>query len=301
MLKMYFKLFVIIIIFAHPLQAQIFLKAPENKTFMYEKDEISYYDSWASQLRIANATVLKKDSLIKELKFNDLNNAYWNRFVTYFKMVPNDANDIFYPFFDGIEFDKDEFCDKYRTILRDKTRETINSGQRLKHYINQVKLMDNVCDCVFKSYNPKLLKILDDLKHNDQSLRNKFEVLPFAQKKMDSINLTIVLDLYKRYGYLNRKLVGVEYEAHMFYIILHSDLVTMERFLPIIHKEIEKGRLSSGVYPLLHDRINMIKGLPQEFGTQNIYNEKHDKYEFYKTIGKDKVNINRKKYGLPKI
>jgi len=52
---------------------------------------------------------------------------------------------------------------------------------------------------------------LDELKDNDQNLRNKFEVLPFAQKKLDSINLTIVLDLYERYGYLNRKLVGVDY------------------------------------------------------------------------------------------
>ncbi len=285
-------------IFVLQLDAQIFLKAPEKKTFMYEKEEISYYDSWASQLRIANATVLKKDSLIKEFRFNDLNNAYWNRFVTYFKMVPNDANDIYYLFFDGIEFDKDEFCYKYRTILRDKTRETVNTGHRLKHYINQVKLMDNVCDCVFKSYNPKLLKILDELKENDQNLRNKFEVLPFAQKKLDSINLTIVLDLYERYGYLNRMLVGVDYEAHMFYIILHSDLETMERFLPIIHKEIEEGRLSPGVYPLLHDRINMLKGVPQEFGTQNKYNPKLKTYELYKTIGKIQVNINRKKYGM---
>lgn len=287
-------------IFVLQLEAQIFLKAPEKKTFMYEKEEISYYDSWASQLRIANATVLKKDSLIKEFRFNDLNNAYWNRFVLYYQMATIDPNDILYPFFDGIEFDKDVFCDSYRNIFQfpngNSNPKTL--GNRFTHFKKQLEIMDNVCDCVFKSYNPKLLKILDELKENDQNLRNKFEVLPFAQKKLDSINLTIVMDLYERYGYLNRKLVGVDYEAHMFYIILHSDLETMERFLPIIHKEIEEGRLSSNVYPLLHDRINMIKGLPQEFGTQNIYNPKLKSYELYKTIGKVQVNINRKKYGM---
>ena len=72
----------------------------------------------------------------------------------------------------------------------------------------------------------------------------------------------------------------------------------MERFLPIIHKEIEEGRLSPSVYPLLHDRINMLKGLPQEFGTQNKYSPKLKTYELYKTIGKVQVNINRKKYGM---
>ena len=81
-------------IFVLQLEAQIFLKAPEKKTFMYEKEEISYYDSWASQLRKANATVLKKDSLIKEFRFNDLNNAYWNRFVLYYQMATIDPNDI---------------------------------------------------------------------------------------------------------------------------------------------------------------------------------------------------------------
>lgn len=283
------------------IKAQIPLQTPEKKTYMYEKDEISYYDSWASQLRIANATVLKKDSLIKELGFNDLNNAYWNRFVTYFKMVPNDANDIFYPFFDGIEFDKDEFCYNYRTILRDKTRETVNSGQRLKHYINQVKLMDNVCDCVFKSYNPKLLKILDSLEYKDQYYRKKYENLPKAQKKIDSLNLIVVFDLYEKYGYLNRRIVGPEYESHMFYIIQHSDLATMEKFLPIIHNEIKFGRLGTTLYPLLHDRINMLKGKPQEFGTQSAMNEKKGEFELYRTIEMDKVNFNRNKYGLKSL
>ena len=146
-------------IFVLQLDAQIFLKAPEKKTFMYEKEEISYYDSWASQLRIANATVLKKDSLIKEFRFNDLNNAYWNRFVLYYQMVPIDPNDILYPFFDGLEFDKDEFCDSYRNIFQfpNENSNPKTMGNRFTHFKKHLEIMDNVCDCVFKSYNPKLL------------------------------------------------------------------------------------------------------------------------------------------------
>jgi len=284
-----------------PLKAQVYLKAPEKKTFMYDKEEAGYYESWAIDLKIENATIRAKDSLIKELKFDDLNYAYWNRFITYYKMMPNDPNDILYPFFDGIENDKDNFCYNYKSILQGSISNVRTSGKRGVYYKKQLEIMDNICDCILKSYSPRLLRILDELKENDQKYRKKNDILPLAQKKLDSINLSIVMDLYDKYGYLNRKLVGIEYEAYMFYIIQHSDLETMERFLPIIHKEIAEGKLDRKVYPLLHDRINMLNGLPQEFGTQGSYSEKRQKYELYKMIGKDKVNINRKKYGLPAL
>ena len=298
---MKFQFFILISILVFPMKAQVPLKAPEKKTYMYDKEELSYFDDWASYLRIETANIKARDSFIKELRFNDLNNAYWNRFVAYFKLAPNDPADILYPFFDGIDNDKDAFCYSYKSILRNPTRILMPIKKGAVHYKKELEIMDTVCDCVFKSYSPRLLKILDELKENDQKYRKQNDILPKAQKRLDSINLSIVLDLYDQYGYLNRKIVGIEYEAHMFYIIQHSDLETMERFLPIIHKEIVAGRLVPTVYPLLHDRINMLNGLPQEFGTQGIFNQKTDKYELYKTVGREKVNINRKKYGYPPL
>ena len=299
---LYFQFFILIAILTLPMKAQIPLKAPEKKTYMYEREELTYYDDWASYLRIETANIKARDSFIKELRFNDLNNAYWNRLIAYYNMVPNDPADILYSFFDGIDHDKDAFCYNYKSILRSSTNLNLRAtGKRAVHFKKELEIMDTICDCVFKSYSPRLLKILDELKENDQKYRKQNAVLPKAQKRLDSINLSIVLDLYDQYGYLNRKIVGIEYESHMFYIIQHADLETMERFLPIIHKEIVAGRLDRKVYPLLHDRVNMLNGLPQEFGTQGIFNQKTDKYELYKTVGREKVNINRKKYGYPPL
>ena len=282
-------------------RAQIPLQIPEKKTYMYDKSEENYYDAWSFDLRIENQKIKNRDSMISELRFNDLNNAYWNRFISYYKMIPNDASDILYPFFEGIENDKDLFCHSYKEILQDPSRNIRNLGKRGVHYKKQLDLMDKVCECIIKSYNPKLLKILDSLEYKDQYFRKKYENLPKAQKKFDSLNLIVVLDLYEKYGYLNRRIVGPEYESHMFYIIQHSDLVTMEKFLPIIHKEIKLGRLGTTLYPLLHDRINMLKGKPQEFGTQSTMNEKTGNFEIYRTIEMDKVNFNRNKYGLKSL
>lgn len=283
------------------IKAQIPLQTPEKKTYMYDKSEKDYYDAWSFDSRIQNQILKKRDSMISELKFNDLNNAYWNRFISYYKMIPNNASDILYLFFEGIENDKDLFCHTYKEIFQDPSRNIRNLGKRGVHYKKQLDLMDKVCECIFKSYNPKLLKILDSLEYKDQYYRKKYENLPKAQKKIDSLNLIVVLDLYEKYGYLNRKIVGPKYEGHMFFIIQHSNLLTMEKFLPIIYNEIKMGRLSVTLYPLLHDRINMLKGKPQEFGTQSTMNEKTGKFELYRTIEMDKVNINRNKYGLKSL
>ncbi len=95
-----------------------FAKFLKKRPICMTKSEENYYDAWSFDLRIENQIIRSRDSMISELRFNDLNNAYWNRFISYYKMIPNDASDILYPFFEGIENDKDLFCHSYKEILQ---------------------------------------------------------------------------------------------------------------------------------------------------------------------------------------
>ncbi len=74
-------------------------------------------------------------------------------------------------------------------------------------------------------------------------------------------------------------------------------LEVMEKYIQLIEDKIDKGKLSSSTFPMLYDRIQMLKDLPQKFGTQKVEG-KSGKWELYKLESKEKVNDFRKEYFL---
>ena len=54
----------------------------------------------------------------------------------------------------------------------------------------------------------------------------------------------------------------------MWAVIQHSNIETMEKYLPIMHEAIKKGNLSEGTIKLTIDRIYCAKYNYQPFGSQ---------------------------------
>ena len=273
------------------IHAQTHLKSPTLKPKLYDTLDRTYFPHWESKLRILNEVVYNPQSHT----FIEVKDAYYNRFITYYKMLPDDLNDILYIFMDALLYDKDDFCSKYHSTMKEL------SFNMDTYYKKQKPMMDKMCECVLESYNKKLIARLNTMADNDQKYRNQE---PFDWKKqrvLDSINVKEALLIYDQYGLPDRRLVGVENESIFFFIIQHSNLELMERFLPEIKQATELRRLSPTLYPYMYDRICMIKGKPQEFGTQFQFNEKMKRNEMYKTIKLEQVNINRKKYGLKEL
>lgn len=270
------------------INSQTNIKIPEFKPQLYDSIDRTYFNHWVSSCKYVNEIVFNPT----KHHWVTVKDAYYNRFVDYYKMMPNDANDILYIFMDAIINDKDDFCYSYNQIMR-STDLKMNF-----HYKNQKPIMDKMCDCVFESYNHNIINKLKKMASDDQKYRNQEPTDWQKQKILDSINVIEALKIYDKYGLPDRRLVGVENEDIFFIIIQHSNLELMEKFLPIIKNSIDNRRLFPSYYAFLHDRINMIKGLPKEFGTQFQYDEVFKKNVMYKTINLEQVNINRKQYYL---
>ena len=283
--------YLIIIIFTlmmSVLSAQTHLKLPTYKEKLYDSLDRTYFPHWERSLRIVNNIIYNP----QDFSFIEVKDAYYNRIVHYYKMMPDDPNDILYIFMDALLYDKDDFCYKYNLSMKD-------TGLKMDfYYKNQKPIMDKMCENVFESYNKKLIDKLKSMAVNDQKYRTQQPIDWKKQKVLDSINVKEALLIYDQYGLPDRRLVGVENEDIFFFVIQHSNLELMEKFLPEIKQATELRRLSPTLYPYMYDRICMIKGLPQEFGTQFQFNEKTKRNEMYKTIPLEKVNENRKKYGM---
>lgn len=199
-------LLVLFIFSSHVLFGQQTLPIPKKKSFLYSEIEKDYYQEWCKSLRYDNSKIQNIDTLIREE-----NHLFWNRFVTYFKIGTDEPNDILIPFKDAVEHDKDDFCYWYNLQFLELAE------SRRNYYKKEIKIMDTFCNCLLKSYNPRLIDLLDKIKINDQKYRNNPNFTEWKeQAKLDSINLVVALQIFEKYGYPNRKVVGIEHEAHFF-------------------------------------------------------------------------------------
>lgn len=265
---------------------------PSFKEDLYPDHSKHYFEGWIDRINTLNEIVSNPANHDWEY----VTQSYYNRFNAYYKAIPDNKSDILHIFFDGIENDKDAFCNTYDEAIR--PRKILDWTVDI--YGRELTIMDKLCECIMLSYNSKLISRLKLIKERDQKFRTGKELDMVKQHVQDSINTKEIEKILDEYGYPNIKLVGIKYERHLWLAVLHSKLELMEKCLPIIKNEIDNKRLTKTVYPNLYDRIELLNGRPQKFGTQSTMNELGE-YELYKLLDKEKVNEWRKEYNLPSL
>ena len=89
------------------------------------------------------------------------------------------------------------------------------------------------------------------------------------QDQIDRENLRIIDSLYNEYcRYIGKSLVGEENQSVMWLVIQHSDIETMEKYLPILKKAVSDRELSETSLKMTIDRIYASKFNYQIFGSQ---------------------------------
>jgi len=228
----------------------------------------------------------------KKLNPHEYTQAHYNRFNVYYKLKPDKVEDILFIFFDAFEDDKDWFCNRLK-----ETRE-FNLFPKLDEDYGTIKIkMDRICACVLNSYNFELIAKLSNMKIRDQKFRGRKSFLSKEQHKLDSLNQIEMIEIFESYGYPDRRIVGVNYEEHLFYILLHSNVELIEKYRHLVLKSIDENRLHKSFYPFMIDRLKLLKGEPQVFGTQQITNDKGE-LELYRIENAELMNDKRKAYGL---
>jgi hypothetical protein len=137
---------------------------------------------------------------------------------------------------------------------------------------------------------------LEVILERDQKTRKGTDSVAFVHF-IDSTNLVQVESLIAKYGWLGQSFVGARGNQTIFLVIQHADLVTQEKYLPMLQKSVEEGESRPWDLALLQDRILMRQGKKQIYGSQVVFNETGGQ-EFYPIEDEKNVNIRREKVGL---
>ena len=113
----------------------------------------------------------------------------------------------------------------------------------------------------------------------------------------DSLNLKEVKKIIDTYGWLGPTVVGNQGASTLFNVIQHSDSSTQKMYLPLLRAAVEKGNALPQNLALLEDRILVVDGKKQIYGSQVTTNSK-GQASFFPIADERNVNQRRATVGL---
>lgn len=136
-----------------------------------------------------------------------------------------------------------------------------------------------------ESAKKQLITDLTEIRESDQKYRNEASELRVRyngvrskkegdlwakQSVIDSINMLKIEKLINDYGYPGADKVGEELKSVAAFVILHNPN-KQEKYLNLLWKESRQGNVDKREVAILDDRINMLKGKKQKYGTAMKY------------------------------
>ncbi|QKG58857.1 hypothetical protein GKZ68_05815 [Hymenobacter sp. BRD128] len=160
--------------------------------------------------------------------------------------------------------------------------------------------------------NQPLKRKLAEILESDQGLRR--QIAPTEEKygskspQMDSLwrqmqradarNLPRVMAIIDKYGWPGTSLVGRSGSLAAFLVIQHSNLATMQKYLPVMRTAAAKGEMAKQNLALVEDRVLTFQNKPQIYGSQLHSNPDTGKIEFLPIADEAHVDERRASMGL---
>ncbi len=119
--------------------------------------------------------------------------------------------------------------------------------------------------------------------------------------KLDSTALHFVSPIIENQGWLGKSLVGVKANKSLFFIVQHAELSTLKKFLPRLEESVAKRESDPADMALMVDRMLVMQGQPQKFGTQYKYDSVSKKYEFFPIGDLKHIDKRRNSVGLESL
>jgi len=116
---------------------------------------------------------------------------------------------------------------------------------------------------------------------------------------VDSVNQTRVIPILEQYGWLPKSKVGDKAAKGIFYVVQHSNLKTIEKYLPQMEALAKQGEASATDAAKMRDRLLMFQGKKQLYGTQAVnYLRPEDGNVIWPIEDVENVNMRRKEVGF---
>ena len=160
-----------------------------------------------------------------------------------------------------------------------------------------------------------LRKVLTRVAIEDQRYRDKMSAMsqqsgpetPEMQALVDSMRITdardlkIVKSILNKYGWIGADQIGEEANHALFLVILHADLATQKKYLPMLKQAVAGGKAREANLGMLEDRMAVRQGKPQTYGSQVSWDKQSGRYYLLPIVDPDKVNERRAKIGMTPI
>ncbi len=123
------------------------------------------------------------------------------------------------------------------------------------------------------------------------------------EKAQNEKHYNKLVALIDKYGYPKVSEVGERPAQAAFFVIQHqSDVAILEKYIPILYGKCMEGEASWNYYAMLYDRVQVMKDLPQKYGTQSkIIDKEKGLTELFPLEDESNVNVWRDEIGLDPI
>ena len=193
-----------------------------------------------------------------------------------------------------------------------KTDSDLNSLHTDKRWEPMLRKLQATIVQAEAKLNQPLKRELAEILESDQGLRR--QIAPTQEKygpkspqldslwrqmqRADARNLPRVTAIIDKYGWPGNSLVGRSGSLAAFLVIQHSDLVTMQKYLPVMRVAAAKGEMAKQNLALVEDRVLTFQDKPQLYGSQLHTNPATGKTEFLPISDEAHVDERRASMGL---
>ncbi len=151
-------------------------------------------------------------------------------------------------------------------------------------------------DQKYRMYSPHSLN--GYIEEIDTVVLSEFKRTEQLFNQKDSLNFLAIQKYLDQNGYPEISKVGRRQSRAVGYIILHHfDSLTFERYLPVVKNLCMEGEAEWDVFAKMTDKLCIIKGEPQVYGTQ-YDRDSNGRTILYKIDDIEKVNYRRMRIGL---
>lgn len=176
-------------------------------------------------------------------------------------------------------------------ILRKATENDKILKLRIQKAIDEKPIEFVEFDCDKKS------EILEEIYTLDQNMRSSDSQKKY-DPKIDRQNLIKVISLIDKCGMPTTKEISKKQMNAIWLVFQHADNTNRKKYFPLLKKSAENGDLSKSSIALMEDRILMMDGKPQIYGSQISENRETKKWELYKLEKPETVDKRRAEVGL---
>ena len=201
-----------------------------------------------------------------------------------------------------------------RHISNDTDLNSLHGDKRWEPLLEQIRKNKATTD-VDAGYNIALLTELETILTDDQKFRaqldetkeqygwesKEMKKLLADMDHMDSINEKKVIDILDKHGWLGADVVGQDGNMALFLVIQHSNIKTMEKYLPMMREAVKNKKAHGSQLALLEDRVALSNHRRQLYGSQ-IGQDKEGK-NFYVLPLEDPDNVDKRRaeMGMPPL